>query len=252
MNASPLHGRHIVITRPVGQAGKLTGLIKAAGGEAVLFPLIEIAPLADYQAFEQNIQGLARFDWAIFISSNAVQNGMPYVSRLSLPSTLKFAAIGPSTAAELATFGIEKTLIPAGRFDSESLLALPDMIDVKDKQVMIFRGVGGREVLADTLKSRGAEVQFAECYRRINPQENLRPLTALDAQDALDAIVITSSEAMRHLLEMASNQAWLKTVKICVNHARIAEAPSQLGLDVHTASAPGDDAMLACLIKALS
>ena len=252
MNANPLHGHHIVITRPIGQAGKLSSLIKHAGGEVTSFPLIEIAPLSNYQTFEDAINQLDQYDWAIFISSNAVQNGMPFVNKLKLPSSLKFAAIGPSTAAELASFGIQNTVIPKGRFDSESLLALPEMQAIKNQKVMIFRGVGGREILADTLKSRGAEVNFAECYQRINPQKNLSALTTLKQQGALDAIVITSSEAMRHLLAMANHQEWLKNVKLCVNHARIAEAPSKLGLNVYVATAPGDDAMLACLIKALT
>ena len=251
MNSSPLHGRHIVITRPIGQAGKLTGLIKEAGGEVVSFPLIEIAPLENYQAFEEVMSHLHEYDWAIFISSNAVQNAMPLVSKLKLPSNLKFAAIGPSTAAELSKFGVQNTLIPQDRFDSESLLALPEMQAVNNQKVMIFRGVGGREVLADTLKSRGAEVHFAECYQRINPQKDLSTITMLSQQGLLDAIVITSSEAMRHLLAMANNQEWLKNVKLCVNHARIAEETNQLGLNVHVATAPGDEAMLACLIKAL-
>ena len=252
MNSSPLHGRHIVITRPLGQAGKLSGLIKEAGGEALSFPLIEIAALNDYRAFEDCISQLNQYDWAIFISSNAVQNGMPFVSKLKLPPSLKFAAIGPSTAAELASFGIQQTLMPKGRFDSESLLALPEMQGVKNQKVMIFRGIGGREVLADTLKSRGAEVNFAECYQRINPQKDISALTTLHQKEALDAIVVTSSEAMRNLLAMANNQEWIKNVKLCVNHARIAEEPIQLGLNVYVATAPGDDAMLACLIKALT
>jgi uroporphyrinogen-III synthase len=251
MNSSPLHGRHIVITRPIGQAGKLTGLIKEAGGEVISFPLIEITPLDNYQAFEKAISPLHEYDWAIFISSNAVQNSMAFVSKLKLPSSLRFAAIGPSTAAELSKFGIQNTLIPQDRFDSESLLALPEMQAVNNQKVMIFRGVGGREMLADTLKSQGAEVHFAECYQRINPQKDLSTITMLSQQGELDAIVITSSEAMRHLLAMANNQAWLKNVKLCVNHARIAEETNQLGLNVHVATAPGDEAMLACLIKAL-
>ncbi len=117
---------------------------------------------------------------------------------------------------------------------------------------MIFRGVGGREVLADTLKSRGADVSFAECYKRINPQKDLSVLTSLSQKEALDAIVVTSSEAMRHLLAMANHQAWLKNVKLCVNHARIAEELNQLGLNAYVAIAPGDEAMLACLIQALN
>lgn len=252
MNSSLLHDRHIVITRPIGQAGKLSKLVQAAGGEVISFPLIEIAPLSNYQAFEHTISSLHEYDWAIFISSNAVQNGMPFVSKLELPSSLKFAAIGPSSAAELSKFGIQNTLIPKDRFDSESLLALPEMQTVKNQKVMIFRGIGGREVLADTLKSRGAEVNFAECYQRINPQQDLSQLKTFASTQSLDAIVVTSSEAMRNLLAMANHQAWLKNVKLCVNHARIAEEPTQSGLNVHIAAAPGDEAMLACLIKAVT
>lgn len=252
MNASLLHDRHIVITRPIGQAAKLNKLVRAAGGEVISFPLIEIAPLSDYQTFENTISHLNAYDWAIFISSNAVQNAMPLVSKLKLPSNLKFAAIGPSTAAELTKFGVKNTLIPKGRFDSESLLAMPDMQAVNNQKVMIFRGIGGREMLADTLKSRGAEVSFAECYQRINPQQDLSQLMTFASTQSLDAIVVTSSEAMRNLLAMANHQAWLKNVKLCVNHARIAEEPMQLGLNVHIAGAPGDEAMLACLIKAVT
>lgn len=251
MNSSPLSGRHIVITRPTGQAGKLSNLIKAVGGEVISFPLIEIAPLNNYQAFEASIRDIEAYDWAVFISSNAVQNAMPLLSKHKLPASLKFAAIGPNTAAELAKFGIQNTLIPHQRFDSESLLALAEMQDVKNQKVMIFRGIGGREVLADTLKARGAEVHFAECYQRINPQQDISVLSEHYQTKTLDAIVVTSSEAMRHLLSMANHQDWLKNVKLCVNHARIAEEPSKLGLNVHISTAPGDDAMLACLIHAL-
>lgn len=253
MNSPALTGQHIVITRPLGQTNKLEAAIKEAGGVSVLFPLLEITALTDYRFFDEKISQLSQFDWAIFISSNAVQNSLPrLLNQLHrLPSDLKFAAIGPKTAADLADFGIENTLIPQDRFDSEALLALPEMQDIKHKNIMIFRGIGGREVLADTLKQRGANVEFAESYQRINPQKNLSPLADLAANQMLDAMVITSSEAMRYLLAMADDAAWLKNVKLCVNHARIAEQANKRGLDLYVADAPGDEAMLSCLIKAV-
>jgi uroporphyrinogen-III synthase len=123
------------------------------------------------------------------------------------------------------------------------------MQDMQGKKVMIVRGVGGREVLADTLKSRGANVTFAECYQRINPQQNVDALTTAWSKQQLQAIVVTSSEAMRHLLDLASNEKWLKQVTLCVNHARIAEQAIQLGLKVKIAEAPGDEAMLNILLN---
>ena len=239
-----LTGIGVAITRPIDQAKKLSELITEAGGTPILFPLIEITPLADYGQFETVISDINDYDWAIFISSNAVQNGMPRLLKQGIPPNLKFAAIGPVTASELQSFGVKDVLIPKVRFDSESLLALPEMTNVFSKKILIVRGVGGRDVLAETLKARGAQVTFAECYQRINPQTDCNLLTQLWAEKKLHAVVVTSSEAMRHLLDLAGSSDWLKHVTLFVNHARIAELPLQLGLEVLIADALGDEAML--------
>ena len=258
MNPQVLKNRVIAITRPEGQATKLNKLVIDAGGTPVAYPLIAIAALENYSVFESTLPQLHEYDWAIFISSNAVQNAMPRLLAKvqAIPEHLKFAAIGPVTAGELMEFGVADVLTPKTRFDSEALLALPEMQEVAGQRIMIFRGVGGREVLADTLKERGATVAFAESYRRINPQTDVTSLTRLWQNKQLDAIVVTSSEAMRHLLELAGLQpageppCWLQDVVLCVNHARIAEPALELGLKVFIAQAPGDDAMLQCLATA--
>jgi uroporphyrinogen-III synthase len=69
----------------------------------------------------------------------------------------------------------------------------------------------------------------------------------------LHAIVVTSSEAMRHLLQMTNNASdeWIRNIHICVNHARIAEGADALALNISVADAPGDEAMLACLQRVL-
>jgi uroporphyrinogen-III synthase len=169
-----------------------------------------------------------------------------------VPRNLKFAAIGHQTARELALYGIHDILTPHTRFDSETLLALGEMHDVANETVVIFRGVGGRDVMADTLKSRGANVIFAECYRRINPQTDAQSLNNLWHQGQLDAVIVTSSEAMRNLLDMAGESEWLRHVTLCVNHARIAELPLQFGFKVLVTDAPGDDAMIKCLSQVVN
>lgn len=244
----------IAVTRPVDQAKKLNALISAQAGTPISFSLVEITELDDYSSFNQAIAPLATFDWAIFISSNAVQNAMPRVIKQfgGVPKSLKFAAIGPATAQELAKFGVNFVLTPQNRFDSEALLALPEMQAVDGQRVMLFRGVGGRELLADSLKSRGAEVTFAESYQRTNPQANCLVLEQLRQNQQLHAVVVTSSEAMRYLLQMAGNAVWLKHIAICVNHARVAEPALALGLQVKVADAPGDVAMLECLIASVT
>lgn len=237
----------VAITRPVDQAKKLSQRIQEAGGTIISFPLIEILPLSDYSMFERVISDLTSYDWVIFISSNAVQNGMPRIVKSGVPAHIKYAAIGPVTAQELKQFGVKEVLIPDTRFDSESLLDLPEMHEIINKKIMIVRGVGGREVLAETLKKRGAEVTFAECYRRINPQTNVDLLAKAWGRNQLHAIVVTSTEAMRHLLDLAIDANWLKQVTICVNHARVAELPLQMGLNVQVAESAGDEAMFKLL-----
>ena len=254
MTAKPLTSIGVAITRPAEQANKLAKLITETGGTPILFPLMAITPLKDYNQFEAVISEITNYDWAIFISSNAVQNGMPRLINQGIPAKLKFAAIGPVTASELKSFGVRNVLTPLShvqdgdenkvRFDSESLLALPEMIDVKNKNFMIIRGVGGRDVLAETLKTRGAQVTFAECYQRINPQTNCDLLAQLWRDKKLHGIVVTSSEAMRHLLDLARDADWLRNITLFVNHARIAELPLQMGLKVQVADAPGDESML--------
>ncbi|MDP1659826.1 MAG: uroporphyrinogen-III synthase [Methylotenera sp.] len=249
-----LKGLHIAVTRPVEQATSICEAIHHHGGKATLFPLLAISPLQDYSEFEQTIASLETADWAIFISTNAVDNALPRIIKKfgNVPGNLKFAAIGHQTAKELALYGVHDILTPHTRFDSETLLALAEMHDVANETIVIFRGVGGRDVMADTLKSRGANVIFAECYRRINPQTDTQPLNNLWHQNQLDAVIVTSSEAMRNLLDMAGESEWLRHVTLCVNHARIAELPLQFGFKVLVTDAPGDDAMIKCLSQVVN
>jgi len=245
----PLSNIGVAITRPVDQAKKLTKLIESAGGYVISYPLLEIAPLSDFTEFNRVISELQNYDWAIFISSNAVENAMPRLIKKGIPKQLKFAAIGPTTAQSLNAYGIQDTLIPEGRFDSESLLSLPEMHNMQGKKVLIVRGAGGRELLADTLKARGAQVTFAECYQRINPQKDCSVLEQASKENKLHAIVVTSSEAMRNLITLSNNQSWINNVTFCVNHERIAELPAKLGLKVITAKTSGDEAMIDLLFS---
>lgn len=253
MPEHPLAGRGIAITRPAEQAHTLSTLIQARGGQPIAYPLLAIAPLDDYRAFDSELDRLAEADWAIFISSNAVEQAMPRLLQRypALPGRLRFAAIGPTTAARLGSFGIPQVLIPQHQHDSEHLLALPEMQEVAGRTVLLFRGVGGRELLADTLVARGAQVHFAECYRRTNPQRDAGQLAALWQNGALDAVVVTSSEALRNLIQLAGQAPWLESVLLCVNHARIADQARQHGFRVALAEGPDDHAMLLCLIRHL-
>ena len=245
-----LAGCGIAITRPQQQAQALAELVRQAGGEPLLFPLLEIVAIEDYTAFDAIVKQLDSFDWAIFISSNAVQHGMArLLSQRALPANLKWAAIGPMTAKELQGYDVDQVLTPAERFDSESLLKLPEMRQIKGQRFVVFRGEGGRDVLATHLIKRGAQVVFAESYRRITPALDMPQLQALWQNAQMHAMVVTSSEALRYLLAYVADNDWLIAVPLFVNHARIAEAAAEAGFQAIVAENLGDKGMLEALIQ---
>lgn len=247
----PLSGRHIVVTRPAGQARHLAEAIEGCGGFAVLFPVLAIHDLEDPAPLADIASRIERFDLAIFISPNAVTRALTAITaQRPWPANTRVAAMGQSSERELVQFGLAEVIAPVGRFDSEALLELPQMRAVAGQRIVIFRGDGGRELLGDTLTARGATVEYVECYRRGKPALDAAPLLRLWARGELDAITATSSEGLRNLFEMVGSlgQTWLRTTPLLVPHRRIAEEAARLGLVSVVTTGPGDDGLLAGLI----
>ncbi len=249
--ARPLAGVGIVVTRPAHQAGHLADLIRAAGGTPILFPVMEIVDLPDVRPLQALIDRLDAFDLAIFISPNAVSKAMNLIrARRALPPGLKVAAVGKGSRKALAQFGVEQVLVPERRFDSEGLLELAALQDVAGKRIVIFRGDGGRELLGDELRRRGAQVEYAECYRREKPRADNAQLLHLWARNELHAITVTSAEMLHNLFDLVGKlgQQWLKTTPLFVPHERIAEVARGMGLTQVTVTPPGDEGLLAGLV----
>jgi uroporphyrinogen-III synthase len=247
-----LVGRHIVVTRPAGQASHLAEALTQLGAVPVLFPALVICDVDNNHALLDAAARLDAFDFAIFISPNAVSKALDQIlSRRSWPPQTRIATMGKSSEAELARYGLTEILAPNSRFDSEALLELPALQDVQGRSIVIFRGDGGRELLGESLAARGATVEYVACYRRIKPTQNVEPLLRLWRDAQLDAITLTSSEGLRNFYAMIGKlgQSWLKKTPLFVPHARIAEGARQLGLSQITVTNPGDDGLIAGLLR---
>lgn len=243
---NPLTGLKIVVTRPRDQAGQLAQRIAQAGGAPLLFPLLDIAAVQDSRELNEQIPRLNQFDLAIFISPNAVHYGIAAIrADGDIPPKLKIATVGQGSAKALRELGITHVIAPTERFDSEGLLALPELQDVAGWKVMIFRGDGGRELLGDTLRARGAAVEYAACYQRSKPQQDASMLLAAKP----DAITVTSSEALGYLWQMLDGQARaaLRDTALFVPHPRIAELARQQGWRHIELTGSGDDGLLSAL-----
>ncbi|MCL5669490.1 MAG: uroporphyrinogen-III synthase [Gammaproteobacteria bacterium] len=254
MNASPkanakaLQGVGVLVTRPAQQAAELRELIEEQGGKALMFPVLEIVAAAESKELLDLIDRLDEFDIAVFISANAVDKALSLIlARRALPAHLQLAVVGNSTAKQLQEFGMHADIIPARGFNSEALLALPEMQEVHGKNIVIFRGAGGRELLAQSLRERGACVEYAEVYQRARPQVDVSVLLEELRQNKVQVVTATSSEAVHNLLEMAGEEGAvrLRALPLVVLSARIAEEARRLGFKSVTVARLADDEALA-------
>jgi len=250
---TPLHGKRILVTRPASQAGKLAQMIVAQGGIPVRFPLLEIAPAADPLPLQQVIARLEIYGIAVFISPNAVEFSVPLIlSTRPWPATVQAAAIGQSTAEQLALCGIGRVIAPTERFDSEALLELAELQSdrVAGNKVVILRGNGGRDLLAATLIERGAEVHAVTCYHRSAPSDG-KLIVSLLRNRQLDALTISSSEGLRNLRALLDTDAFdlVQTLPVFVPHQRIAEVAVELGLQRVRLSRPTDAGIIDSLCE---
>jgi len=250
MSSPALAGRRVVLTRPAGQAAHLAALIRAAGGEPVLFPALEILDATELQPVIALIDRLEAFDLAIFVSANAVDKALALVqARRAWPAGLRVATVGRGSERALKRHGFAAVIAPRERFDSEALLDLSELKAVAGKHVVIFRGDGGRELLGDTLAARGAAVEYAECYRRGRPTADTAPLLALWQRHELDAFTVTSSEGLANLHDMlgVAGRRCLQQTPLFAPHERIAAAARALGVETVVLTGAGDEGLVAGL-----
>jgi uroporphyrinogen-III synthase len=248
----------VVITRPLAQAEPLAEKVRALGREAIVFPLLDIQPLPDTTMLRAALANLDHFAMAAFVSPNAIDAAFAHVTHW--PRHVALAVVGEGSKAALAHYGLTPAnaniISPVDRMrtDSQTLLEVLDIDALRGKKVLIIRGETGRELLADALREKGVEVEPVAAYRRAAPVlDDERGKTLLRLLAASADWVITSSEALRFLLQMVREVAGesgvvkMQQQKLVVPHIRIAETAQALGFVRITQTGSGDEQVLAAL-----
>ncbi|HEX3637787.1 MAG TPA: fused uroporphyrinogen-III synthase HemD/membrane protein HemX [Paraburkholderia sp.] len=275
---SPTQRPTVVVTRPLGQSAALLALLARGGFESIEFPLIDIGPVTDAAPLHAALGELYApaplgFALVVFVSPNAIDHAFAALSS-AWPLQIPIGVVGPGSVAALGRQGVtapSHTIIsPVAdatvtetptdpRYDSEALYAAieahfgPD--GLKNKRVLIVRGDGGREWLADALSAAGANVEKVAAYRRIVPEPTMRDWERIHALLAGEphAWLLTSSEGVRNLEELAREHLTLdetltlKHAPLVSPHPRIAEAARQAGFDRITVSGAGDERIVQAL-----
>jgi len=265
-----MSAKTIIITRPSGQARQLievltnsieqSGVAKRSPPEIVSLPLLTIVPKTDDQLADHIATALTDADLAIFVSPNAIECVMRLLERDWQEFSKKIIPVGVmggSSKLALQNHGIgqEKNptpvIIPQNneQWDSEGLWHELQTLgwNWNHKKVIIFKGEGGREWLADTLVKAGATVEAISTYTRVPLDLDNPAWHAIHEMDFSRSLwLLTSSEAVRYLGQVLQDQfpQGLQSASALCSHHNIADAAEQIGFGEVFTTDPGDEALI--------
>lgn len=211
MKKDALSGLTLLNTRPAHQTEALNQLLSSQGAAMLNFPSLTIHPVNELLG-KKLCKQLERFHIAIFVSANAVFNSRDY-----WPHTFPIKhiiAIGPGTENALIQCNISNIVVPK-QYNTEGILSLPTLNDIKKKNVIIFCGENSRSLLKATLAQRGATVRLCECYQRKSSGDSKALINLLE-KHKIDGIISASKESLKSLNTLLSNHNELKKTPLIV------------------------------------
>jgi len=216
----------------------LCAQIEGQGGSAIAFPAVEIEPVA-----VQATVAAADYDLVVFVSVNAVEHGAQQVIK---SARTRIAAIGRATAAALAAAELAADIVPEAGFNSEALLAHPELQLTSGARVLIVRGEGGRELLRDTFAEHGMVVETREVYRRVRSNVDAAKVVEVEARwsdEGIDVVTATSIETLQNLQALLTEHGrqLLSGTALLVPSRRIVAAAVSAGLRGEAIVAAGAD-----------
>lgn len=243
----------ILVTRPSPAGEELVSRLCARGLVAWCFPLIEFTPGRELAGLPDRLAALTANDLIFVLSQHAVAFASAHLQQHGTrwPAAPHYFAIGRTTALALHTVSSIDVRYPSDRETSEVLLQLPELQNIAGKRAMILRGNGGRELLGETLASRGADVTFCECYQRSEKFYNGAEEAMRWQSRGVTTIVITSGEMIQQLFALIPawyRENWLLRCRLVVVSERLAHLARDLGWqDILVADNADNDALLRAL-----
>jgi uroporphyrinogen III methyltransferase/synthase len=206
-DSRPLFGKRILVTRPRDQAAELVHLLESLGADPIEAPMIRILPPADFAGLDAACARVAEFDWIVFASVNAVQS---FVERLlASPLDLRalkgvnLCAVGTGTAERLSGYGLKVDLVPGESRGEGVIHAIAQRGDVRGLKILLPHADIGRELIADELRKRGAEVTEAIAYRTVVAEierEGEPDIYRMLLDRKIDVVTFTSPSAVRNFV----------------------------------------------------
>jgi uroporphyrinogen-III synthase len=238
---APLAGMRVLVTRAAAQAQAMVDALAAAGAEAVLLPLLEIAPPEDPAPLEAAVARLDAYAWVIFTSANAVR---AVTGRLQAAGrdarafgAARVCAIGPATAAALAAAGVRVDLVPAEHVGEGVVAAFAEAGPLAGQRVLLPRAAAARDLIPEELRRRGAQVDAVVAYRNLRPEVDPAPVLAELRRGTIDVVTFASPSAVHGFVALCGGPAeaavMLARARVAVIGPKTRQAALEHGLTVH-------------------
>ena len=216
----PLIDKRIIITRAQEQTSQAHEIFSKNGAEVFDLPSLIIGPPDNWAPLDDALKKIYTFDWIIFSSANGVRNVEERMKRINLSlskisKTIKIAAVGRKTASLLSDIDAEISFVPP-RFVADSLV---EYFPQNQKGLKLFIPrvqTGGRSILSDSFKLKGAEVTEVPAYESSCPQ--VIPKQTIDALDSrqIDVIAFTSGKTVINTVSLFKKyfgENWLELIE---------------------------------------
>jgi len=210
-DTKPLFGKRIVVTRAVHQAGSLAAMLRDEGAQAILAPTIRIADPSDPAPLRDVVGRLNRYDWILFTSGNTVEKLLSSIDEAGLDARAfagaKLCAIGPKTLQALRARGLRADLVPQDARAEGVISALRPHLS-EQTRILLPRAEVARELLPDSLRDAGAEVDVVTAYRNLAPEpKEVERIRSLVDPAQSDAVLFTSSSTAKNLSDLLGSDA---------------------------------------------
>lgn len=246
--APPLSGRRILVTRSAGQATQTADMIRARGGEPVLFPCLAVECLAEPIQAAAALLADTMIDIA-FTSTNGVRCAAQTLnpSEHALVGKHRLAAVGEKTSSAMAAQGWQAAIIaePASQDGLVSAYrhhGLPE-------QLLLFRAEEGRNTLADWLHQQGVVVTTVHTYRTICPIDDASSVIQALSTNHIDAVLLGSAKTAAYYLRRIGDATLASRPLVVAISPGVASAAEKLGLGVQVVAS---DASFPAMLDALA
>ncbi|RUO63774.1 uroporphyrinogen-III synthase [Pseudidiomarina insulisalsae] len=252
--------KQVLILRPNQQAAELRDLLQQRAASAGIRLQSENASMLRIRSYDDPSQRVAdvleaQWDGAMMVSVNAANFFAEQVHAWAPGQTMKpcrWFAVGPVSARAIVAVINRPVVCPWREHNSDALLALPELQQVEGQRWLIIRGHGGRELFADTLRARGAEVHYLEVYERVPQLPSAATMS--DWRQRIDTIMVSSAEQLGAFLAAVPQDAldWLAECTWVVASTRLQQLlPAAISKRVMIADSAASFAMVDAWHRAL-